>query len=285
VLRETALPGAVLTRVAASHIRVGTFQYIAAQCDTEALRRLADYVIARHYPEAAKADQPYRALLDAVVARQADLVARWLLIGFIHGVMNTDNTSISGETIDYGPCAFMDDYDPATVFSSIDHLGRYAYANQPNIAQWNLARLAETLLPLLAENEAKALAAAADFTLSFRLLCAASADTEGDAAVRALLADGYAYDAWAARWRRRMMSDTMDPDARGAAMRAVNPAYIPRNHLIEAALDASVSCQDFAPFEQLLEVLSRPFDERPGHERYAAPPAPGERVQQTFCGT
>ena len=150
VLRETALPGAVLTRVAASHIRVGTFQYIAARGDTEALRRLADYVIARHYPDAATAEQPYRALLDAVVARQADLVARWLLIGFIHGVMNTDNTSISGETIDYGPCAFMDAYDPATVFSSIDHLGRYAYGNQPNIAQWNLARLAETLLPLLA---------------------------------------------------------------------------------------------------------------------------------------
>ena len=160
VRRETSLPGAVLTRVAASHIRVGTFQYIAAQGDTEALRRLADYVIARHYPEAATAEQPYRALLDAVVARQADLVARWLLIGFIHGVMNTDNTSISGETIDYGPCAFMDAYDPAKVFSSIDHLGRYAYGNQPNIAQWNLARLAETLLPLLAGDEAKALAAA-----------------------------------------------------------------------------------------------------------------------------
>jgi serine/tyrosine/threonine adenylyltransferase len=150
VLRETALPGAVLTRVAASHIR-GTFQYIAARGDIEAPRRLADYVIARHYPDAATAEQPYRALLDAVVARQAELVARWLLIGFIHGVMNTDNTSISGETIDYGPCAFMDAYDPATVFSSIDHLGRYAYGNQPNIAQWNLARLAETLLPLLAE--------------------------------------------------------------------------------------------------------------------------------------
>ena len=266
------------------------------------------------------------------MARQADLVARWLLIGFIHGVMNTDNTSISGETIDYGPCAFMDAYDPATVFSSIDHLGRYAYGNQPNIAQWNVARLAETLLPLLGKDEPKALAAAeeslgsfatifhaaylgglrrklglaaehegdaelaqdlltrmakshADFTLSFRLLCAASADTEGDAAVRALFADGCAYDAWAARWRRRMTEDTMDPDARSAAMGAVNPAYIPRNHLVEAALDAAVSRQDFAPFEQLLEVLSRPFEERPGYERYAAPPAPEERVQQTFCGT
>jgi serine/tyrosine/threonine adenylyltransferase len=330
VLRETALPGAVLTRVAASHIRVGTFQYVAAQGDVEALRELADYVIARHYPQAAPAEQPYRALLDAVVARQADLVARWLLI--IHGVMNTDNTSIAGETIDYGPCAFMDAYDPATVFSSIDHLGRYAYGNQPNIAQWNLARLAETLLPLLAEDGEKALAAAeeslgsfaatfhvaylgglrrklglaaeregdatlaqdlltlmaenhADFTLTFRLLCAASAGEEGDAVVRALFADGCAYDAWAARWRRRMTKDTIDRAASSAAMRAANPAYIPRNHIVEAAFDAAVTSQDFAPFEQLLEVVSRPFEARPGYERYAAPPAPEERVQQTFCGT
>ena len=332
VLRETALPGAVLTRVAASHIRIGTFQYVAAHGDAEALRRLADYVIARHYPEAVTAEQPYRALLDAVVVRQADLVAHWLLIGFIHGVMNTDNTSISGETIDYGPCAFMDVYDPAKVFSSIDHLGRYAYGNQPNIAQWNIARLAETLLPLLAEDEATALAAAeealgsfaaifhaaylgglrrklglaavhegdatlaqdlltlmaenhADFTLSFRHLCEASAGTEGDAVVRALFADGRAYDDWAARWRRRMTEDTMDPAARSVAMRAVNPAYIPRNHLVEAALDAAVSRQDFALFEQLLDVVLRPFEERPGYERYTASPAPEERVQQTFCGT
>jgi uncharacterized protein YdiU (UPF0061 family) len=162
VLRETAQPGAVLTRVAASHIRVGTFQYIAAKDDVEALGQLADYAIARHYPEAATAGNRYRALLDAVVAQQAALVARWLLIGFIHGVMNTDNTSVSGETIDYGPCAFMDAYDPATVFSSIDHLGRYAYGNQPNIAVWNLARFAETLLPLLAQDREKALAAAED---------------------------------------------------------------------------------------------------------------------------
>jgi uncharacterized protein YdiU (UPF0061 family) len=332
VLRETALPGAVLTRVAASHMRVGTFQYIAAKGDAEALRQLADYAIARHYPEAATAEQPYRALLDAVVARQADLVARWLLISFIHGVMNTDNTSIAGETIDYGPCAFMDAYDPATVFSSIDHLGRYAYGNQPNIAQWNLARLAETLLPLLAEDREKALAEAeeslgsfaatfhgaylgglrrklglaaereadaalardlltlmaeshADFTLTFRLLCAASAREEGDTAVRALFADGCAYDAWAARWRRRMTEDTVDPAARSAAMRAVNPAYIPRNHIVEVALDAAGTRQDFAPFESLLEVVSHPFEERPGYESYAAPPAPEERVQQTFCGT
>ena len=161
VMRETALPGAVLTRVAASHIRVGTFQYFAARGDTEAVRQLADHVIARHYPRAGSGDRPYHALLDAVIERQAELVARWLLVGFIHGVMNTDNTSISGETIDYGPCAFMDEYDPATVFSSIDEIGRYAYANQPRIALWNLTRFAESLLPLFADDQDKAVAAGA----------------------------------------------------------------------------------------------------------------------------
>ena len=157
VLRETALPGAVLTRIASSHVRVGTFQYFAARGDTEGVRRLADHVIARHYPEAANAERPYHALLQGVIARQAELVARWLLLGFIHGVMNTDNTSISGETIDYGPCAFMDHYDPAAVFSSIDEQGRYAYANQPRIALWNLTRLAECLLPLFSDDQDKAI--------------------------------------------------------------------------------------------------------------------------------
>ena len=170
VLRETALPGAVLTRVAASHLRVGTFQYFAAQGDTEGTRRLADYAIARHYPEAAQAKQPYRALLDGVIARQARLVAQWMLLGFIHGVMNTDNTSISGETIDYGPCAFMEAYDPATVFSSIDHHGRYAYGNQPSATLWNLTRLAEALLPVLeqeAGSEEAALASANEALAAF----------------------------------------------------------------------------------------------------------------------
>jgi uncharacterized protein YdiU (UPF0061 family) len=332
VQRETALPGAVLTRVAASHVRVGTFQYFAARGDGEAVRLLADYVVARHYPEAAAADNPHRALLDAVVARQADLVARWLLIGFIHGVMNTDNTSISGETIDYGPCAFMDAYDPATVFSSIDQFGRYAYGNQPRIAQWNLARLAECLLPLLGEDQERAVASAqealaalgprfeaawlgglrrkiglsteregdsdlaqdllermaangADFTLTFRRLCDAAAEPEGDGAVRALFKEPGAYDAWAARWRQRLADEAVEPHLRQAAMRAANPAFIPRNHLVEAALDAAVQRQDFGPFEELLEVLSRPFEDRPGLERYAVPPQPDERVLQTFCGT
>jgi serine/tyrosine/threonine adenylyltransferase len=332
VMRGAALPGAVLTRVARSHIRVGTFQYFAARGDAEAVRLLADYAIARHYTEAGEAERPHRALLDAVIARQAELVARWLLIGFIHGVMNTDNTAISGETIDYGPCAFMDAYDPAAVLSSIDHVGRYAYGNQPRIAQWNVARLAETLLPALGDDEEGALAAArealaafgprfeaaylgglrrkvglfteregdaalvqdllqrmaengADFTLTFRGLCDAAARPEGDAAVRALFADPGAYDHWAARWRRRLADEPGEPEAHRAAMRAVNPAFIPRNHLVEAALDAAARRQDFRPFEDLLDVLSRPYEDKPGFERYAAPPRPEERVLQTFCGT
>jgi serine/tyrosine/threonine adenylyltransferase len=332
VHRETALPGAVLTRVAASHIRVGTFQYFAVRGDAEAVRLLADHAIARHYPEAAEAERPHRALLDGVVARQADLVARWLLVGFVHGVMNTDNTSIAGETIDYGPCAFLDAYDPAAVFSSIDRFGRYAYGNQPRIAQWNLARLAETLLPLLGEDEEAALASAheslaafaprfeaawldglrrkiglsseregdaalaqdllgrmaengADFTLAFRRLSDAATGPEGDAGVRALFADPAAYDAWAGRWRERLADEPAAPSARAAAMQAANPAVIPRNHLVEAALSAAVEREDFGPFEELHDVLSRPFEDRPGLERYAVPPRPEERVLQTFCGT
>jgi uncharacterized protein YdiU (UPF0061 family) len=329
VWRETELPGAVLTRVAASHIRVGTFQYFAAQGDAEGVRLLADHAIARHYPEAASADNPYRALLEGVVARQADLVARWLLVGFIHGVMNTDNCSISGETIDYGPCAFMDGYHPGTVFSSIDQQGRYAYGNQPRIALWNLTRLAECLLPLLDDNEevakealsgfaprfeaaylgglrrkigllteregddelAEALlklmaADAADFTLTFRLLCDAAegvGDVAGgrDAAVRALFQDVVAFDAWAVRWRRRLAGEA----APAVAMRAVNPAFIPRNHQVEAALSAAVEHADFGPFEALLAVLSRPFHDDPALARFAAPPREEERVLQTFCGT
>jgi uncharacterized protein YdiU (UPF0061 family) len=267
-----------------------------------------------------------------VIARQAELVARWLLVGFIHGVMNTDNTTVSGETIDYGPCAFMDAYDPATVFSSIDHQGRYAYGNQPRIMQWNLARLAETLLPLLAEEEQAAIELAqdalsafpprfeaayrgglsrkiglatareddfelaqdllarmaeggADFTLAFRRLCDAAAGPEGDAAVRALFADPAAYDAWAARWRARLAEEPAPPAAIAAAMRAANPAFIPRNHLVEEAIAAAVEREDLAPFEALVEVLARPFEDQPGRDRYAEPPLPEQRVLRTFCGT
>lgn len=332
VRRETPLPGAVLTRVAASHIRVGTFQYFAARGDVEAVRLLADHVIARHYSELAGAAQPYAALLRAVIARQAALVAQWLLVGFIHGVMNTDNMSVAGETIDYGPCAFIDAYDPAAVFSAIDEGGRYAYANQPRIAHWNLARLAETLLPLLGASEDAQMAEGraalatfgprfeaayvaglchklgiseprdgdsaigedllnrmaangADFTLMFRALCDAAAGEAGDAAVRTLFADASAYDAWAPGWRRRLAEDATDPAHRQAAMRAANPAFIPRNHQVEAAIVAAVRHDDFAPFETLLAVLARPFDDQPEFERYAAAPRPDERVLQTFCGT
>ena len=335
VWRETALPGAVLVRVAASHLRVGTFQYFAARRDADSVRILADYAIARHYPEAARATQPYRALLEGVVGRQARLIAQWMMLGFVHGVMNTDNMSISGETIDYGPCAFMEAYDVATVFSSIDHGGRYAYGNQPHAAVWNLARLAESLLPVLAleagseeaavtvANEvlvtfepqflearkagllrklgieverdgdaelaedllARMQANKADFTLTFRKLCDAAAGPEGDAAVRALFADGGAYDEWAVRWRRRLELESADEAEIAARMRAVNPVYIPRNHLVEAALNAATTSEDYQPFEQLLAVVTQPFDERPGLEKYALPAREEERVLRTFCGT
>ena len=335
VLRETALPGAVLTRVAASHLRVGTFEYFAARRDTEALQTLADYAIARHYPEAAQAAQPYRAFLDGVTRRQADLVAQWLHIGFIHGVMNTDNSSISGETIDYGPCAFLETYDPAAVFSSIDHQGRYAYANQPNIALWNLARLAETLLPLLAQEaggDEAALAAAheslaafeprfqasyqaglrrklglqteragdaelaedllqrmathrVDFTLFFRRLCAAAESPDGHNGVRTLFKDPAAYDTWTTAWMQRLAGESIAPQERAAAMRPVNPAFIPRNHLVEEALQAAMTREDFQPFESLLAVITRPYEDQPGNERYATPAAPEQCVTQTFCGT
>jgi uncharacterized protein YdiU (UPF0061 family) len=335
VLRETVLPGAVLTRVAASHLRVGTFQYFAAQGDTKGTRRLADYAIARHYPDAAQAKQPYRALLDGVIGRQAHLIAQWMLLGFIHGVMNTDNTSISGETIDYGPCAFLEVYDPAAVFSSIDHQGRYAYGNQSRAALWNLARLAEALLPVLEQVEGseeaalvsakEALAAfdpqfeaayaagmrrklglfteregdraiaqnllqimaanRADFTVTFRRLCDAAAAPEGDREMRALFADPGVYDSWATGWRGRLEAEPASGQQRAAAMRRANPAFIPRNHLVQAALDAAVERRDFQPFEELLDVIARPYENRANLERYAMPARPEECVSQTFCGT
>jgi uncharacterized protein YdiU (UPF0061 family) len=331
VARETLLPGAVLTRVASSHIRIGTFQYFAARGDTEGLRLLADHAIARHYPDVAAAEHPYRALLEGVVQRQADLIAAWMLVGFIHGVMNTDNMSIAGETIDYGPCAFMDHYDPAMVFSSIDHHGRYAYANQPKIAVWNLARFAETLLPLLADEETKAIAQAeevlggfaqrfqasylagmrrklglfnadagdgrlaqdfldllskaqADFTLAFRRLGEAADDPEAES-LRAVIGRTDFYEAWVARWRERLSREPQDSPARRSSMLAANPAFIPRNHRIEAMIDAAVHRNDFAPFEELLAVLAKPFEDQPGYAAYMEPPEEHERVMQTFCGT
>jgi uncharacterized protein YdiU (UPF0061 family) len=332
VIRETVLPGAVLTRVASSHIRVGTFQFFASRGDVEALRLLADYVIARHYPDAARSGRPYRALLDAVVRAQAELIAAWMLVGFIHGVMNTDNMSVAGETIDYGPCAFMDAYDPGAVFSAIDRQGRYAYSMQPAIGGWNLARLAECLLPLLSDDSDAAVAEAeqaldayrpvferayqeglrrklgllteregdaelgrellqamgtngADFTLTFRRLSDAVSGEEDGAGVRGLFANPSAYDEWAPRWRRRLGQEPTGASTRRAAMLSVNPAFIPRNHRVEAVIRAAVDEGDFAPFHELVTVLSNPFEAQPAFERYEGPPEEHERVLQTFCGT
>ena len=332
VIRETMLPGAVLTRVASSHIRVGTFQFFASRGDVEGVRLLADHVIARHYPDAARSERPYRALLESVVRAQAELIARWMLVGFIHGVMNTDNMSVAGETIDYGPCAFMDAYDPGAVFSAIDRQGRYAYSMQPAIGGWNLARLAECLLPLLSDDTDAAIGEAeqaldaygsafekayqgglrrklgllteregdaelgrelleamaangADFTLTFRGLSDAAPGREDGNAVRCLFANPSPYDEWVPRWRDRLEQEPTDAATRRAAMLAVNPAFIPRNHRVEAVIRAAVDEGDFAPFHELVTVLSNPFEAQPAFARYADPPADHERVLRTFCGT
>ncbi|MHA7282965.1 protein adenylyltransferase SelO [Arthrobacter sp. TMS2-4] len=323
VRRETMLPGAVLARVAGSHLRVGSFQYAAATGNQDLLERLADHAISRHYPAAAGAEKPYLALFEAVVAAQATLVAQWMLTGFVHGVMNTDNMTISGETIDYGPCAFLDVFDYAAVYSSIDRDGRYAYANQPLIAEWNLARLAETLLPLIADDQEQAvpLAVAAleafrphysaawlagmkaklglpddvddvvasalandvltllqdnhvDYTSFFRGLASV---VRGDARpARDRVLDVAAFDAWAARW----LAHSPDADA----MDHVNPVYIPRNHLVEEALDAATA-GDLEPLGSLLEVITKPFEEQPGRERYAAGAPDDFGAYTTYCGT
>jgi uncharacterized protein YdiU (UPF0061 family) len=315
VYRETALPGAVLTRVASSHIRVGTFQFFAARSDVEGLRLLADHVIARHYPDAAG----YRDLYEKVIARQAALVANWLCIGFIHGVMNTDNVSIAGETIDYGPCAFMDTYHPETVFSSIDRMGRYAYGKQPQIGGWNMARLGEALMPLFADDKDEALKQAneslATYNVHFsRALMAGlrrklglGTEQEGDGELaqaffnvladngidftqafrrlgegtaRGLFEEPAAFDDWQARWRERIAQEPQDEATRREAMRTANPIYIPRNHKVEAALGAAVEHDDYGPFEELLTVLATPFDERPEFAAYAGPPT--EEEQRNF---
>jgi len=332
VYRESALPGAVLTRVAASHIRVGTFEYFAAREDHESVGVLADYVIERHYPEARDAERPYLALLQAVAQRQADLVAGWMLVGFVHGVMNTDNMAVSGETIDFGPCAFLEAYDPATVFSSIDSFGRYAYGNQAQAASWNIARLAEALLPLIdsapeqavelaqevlagftiryqqrwldgmrakiglqtAEDGDRELisrllelmrASQADFTLTFRRLGVAVDDAGSVNGPRALFADPEAYERWAIDWHQRLAREARPRAQCAQAMRQVNPAFIPRNHRVEQALDAAVQRADFAPFETLLAVLAHPYEDQEKFQEFSAPAQPQERVVRTFCGT
>jgi uncharacterized protein YdiU (UPF0061 family) len=321
VLRERALPGAVFTRVAASHIRIGTFQYFAARRDTEALAALCDHTIARHYPEA----QGPLGLLEAVIGAQARLIAAWMGVGFIHGVMNTDNMTLSGETIDYGPCAFMDDYHPDTVFSSIDQFGRYAYANQPQIAVWNLAQLATALLPLIPDRDAgidsftaaingfsDRFDAAWDGVLRAKLGLATQANDDGELArdllaimaansadftntFRALsgpdprrardhLIDPTALDPWLERWQARLAAEHRTAPDRIAAMQATNPARIPRNHRIEQAIQAATS-DDFAPFERLMAALAQPFANDPAFADYADPPTENERVTATFCGT
>ncbi|AFL89597.1 hypothetical protein Terro_3382 [Terriglobus roseus DSM 18391] len=335
VVREGMLPGAILTRVAWSHLRVGTFQYFAKRGDIDDIRTLADFAIARHYPEAAHAAKPYRAFLDGVIERQAKLVAQWMGLGFIHGVMNTDNTSISGETIDYGPCAFLEAYQPNKVFSSIDQQGRYAYSNQPDAMHWNLTRLAESILPLLIVEEgsdeaglATAYAALAtfathfeaareqnlrqklglttqqegdntlaedllqrmaanraDFTLTFRRLAEAAADASRDADVRALFADPSSFDTWAIQWRQRLAQEASILGERTAQMLRTNPAIIPRNHQVQAVIDAAVQRQDFQPFRDLLHATADPYQDSPETSRFTTPALPNECVFQTFCGT
>jgi uncharacterized protein YdiU (UPF0061 family) len=323
VYRETVLPGAVLARVSSSHLRVGSFEYARATQDTDLLRRLADHAIARHHPDAAGAERPYLELFRSVVAVQASLVARWMLVGFVHGVMNTDNMTISGETIDYGPCAFLDAYDPATVYSSIDEGGRYAYGNQPLVAEWNLARLAEALLPLLDDDPERAIALAVEALGTFRpQYGAASADgmrrklglPDGlaepvlsplvDDLLGLLRADHVDLTSFfralggAARGDtepvRLLFLDLAGIDdwlarwrAAGpdaAVMDRVNPVYIPRNHLVEEALTAATE-GDLQPLHGLLEAVMAPFDERPGLERYAAPAPQDFGRYRTFCGT
>ncbi len=321
VLREGRMPGAIFTRVASSHIRVGTFQYFAARNDTDALQSLLDHTIARHYPEA----EGPSGLLGAVIVAQAKLIAAWMGVGFIHGVMNTDNMTLSGETIDYGPCAFMDIYHPEMVFSSIDQFGRYAYANQPQIAAWNLAQLATALLPLMPDRDA----AIEDFTEAVNGF-AARFDTEwhrvlraklgleteedGDAALafdllnrmaqggadftqtfRALSSDTpqdagkvfaapVAFDPWLVEYHARLGRESRTDADRITGMRAVNPALIPRNHRVEEAIQAAVS-GDYAPFHRLNSALADPFTDHPEIEDLQRAPTEGERVKQTFCGT
>jgi uncharacterized protein YdiU (UPF0061 family) len=334
VVRDAVLPGAVFTRVAASHIRVGTFQFFAARGDREALRVLADHALARHYPDAVGSENDALALLERVIDAQADLVAKWLGVGFVHGVMNTDNTAISGETIDYGPCAFLDDYDPGRAFSSIDHGGRYAFANQPRIALWNVSRLAEALLVLISDDAERAVRLATerlerfpdrfeqahldvmraklglvrrdddgtlieellellarhgvDYTSFFRRLCAA-ADSSVDSGLVSLFdGDGARFLVWTEKWRARLATEADAQDLQAgcaSVMRRANPAFIPRNHRVEEAIDAAVRSADFRPFETLVDVLGTPCDDRPEHAHLAEPPGPEQRAYKTFCGT
>jgi serine/tyrosine/threonine adenylyltransferase len=323
IARETMLPGAILTRSASSHLRVGTFEYLSAQRDIHGLKVLADYAIARHYPEAQQAKNPYLAFLKAAIERQADLIVHWMRVGFIHGVMNTDNMSLSGETIDYGPCAFMDSYHPETVFSFIDSAGRYCYANQPIIAQWNLARFAQTLLPLLHKNREQAIPIAEEAVYHFSLVYQEKwlammqaklglfGSHQGDSLLITTLLhwmdqhnadytntfidltneqttnpryDEQRFKEWHERWNIRLAQNNKPRESAHNLMMASNPSVIPRNHKVNQALDAALE-GNMLVFNKLLSVLREPYENHSNRYDYQRPPTPDERIQNTFCGT
>jgi uncharacterized protein YdiU (UPF0061 family) len=324
IIRETSLPGAILTRIAASHIRVGTFEYISAYGDKEELQQLADYTIQRHYPNIFLDESKYLQFLREVVKGQAELVSIWQLVGFIHGVMNTDNMAVSGESIDFGPCAFMDTYDPSTVFSSIDHHGRYAYKNQPNIAMWNLARLAETLLPLIHDDEDEAIKMASDAITNFQViynelwlngfrakLGLFGEEAEDESIISELLDLMHKYDGdytntfrkltlnqlnemeifdtlefsqWKQKWESRRSKQGIYTKESNQLMRSINPAVIPRNHRVEEALEAAGQ-GDYSVMLKLNEILSKPYAYSAEQEEYSKPPTPSACRYKTFCGT
>lgn len=323
VYRETELEGAVLTRIAESHLRVGTFEYAAQWGSVEKLKELADYAIARHYPEAAEADNPYLAFLRGVIRRQAKLISQWQLVGFIHGVMNTDNMAISGQTIDYGPCAFMDSYDLKTVFSSIDTQGRYAYGNQPGIGGWNLARFAESLIPILDENQDRAVEMAQDAMSEYgkqfehhwlsgmRAKLGIFTEEQGDESlIKELLALMQKYEAdftntfreltfqkptsldgkegfaaWQEKWKARLERQSESAEQVKKLMMDSNPAVIPRNHRVEEAIEAAVNEGNYEVLKRLLAVLANPYAHTPDQLPYTTPPGPESCNYQTFCGT
>ncbi len=324
VIRETPLPGAILTRVAASHIRVGTFQYVTATEDEKNLKTLFDYTIDRHYPKIKDSKTPAIDLLKIVMKKQIKLVVDWMRVGFIHGVMNTDNMAISGETIDYGPCAFMDAYDPETVFSSIDHNGRYAYFNQPDITKWNLARFAETLLPLIDKNKDKAIKIATEIINNFdeiykknwlemmrKKLGLIGEKNNDEKLINNLLSLLYEQKAdytntfcslmnedvqndkifnnkefidWHQKWKERLAKNTNSTEESFKLMRSVNPIVIPRNHKVEEVLEAA-NKDDLNPFHDFLKVLEKPYENQSKTNNYQSPAPPSEKKYQTFCGT
>ena len=331
VFREVFLPGGILTRIAKSHIRVGTFEYFAAQKNTENLKTLADYTIKRHFPSLKDVANPYLSLLEIVSERQIELISKWMGVGFIHGVMNTDNTSIVGETIDYGPCAFMDEYNPSTVFSSIDAHGRYAFGNQPLIAQWNMACFANSLLGLIDKDTEKATSKAqkvinnfpnkmseavmsvmckkigldstktnsqealtkllrimldnkSDYTLTFRYL---SEIIKGkrDSLFKQQFLEHKQISNWLKEWKELIKDQNLAKKEIALSMESSNPVFIPRNHLVERAIEAAVENNDFSEMKTLLTILSKPYEEQSKYGEYMKPPKPLEVVHQTFCGT